>query len=95
MIYTNRNRAFVDGFLCFGFVCVDVQVALKRQQAVEDAIALRLASNETGKSIDSLPPGKIYGMTITEPCEDPQPKEKIVQKETIKNGKIRISLIQI
>lgn len=43
------------------------QVALKRQQAVEDAIALRLASTETGKAMDSLPPGKIYGMTVTEP----------------------------
>lgn len=43
------------------------QVALKRQQAVEDAIALRLASTETGKSMDSLPPGKIFGMTVTEP----------------------------
>lgn len=44
-----------------------LQVALKRQQAVEDAIALRLASTETGKALDSLPPGKIFGMTITEP----------------------------
>lgn len=44
-----------------------MQVALKRQQAVEDAIALRLASTESGKSLDSLPPGKIFGMTITEP----------------------------
>jgi hypothetical protein len=39
---------------------------LKRQQAVEDAIALRLASNETGKALESLPPGKIFGMKITE-----------------------------
>ncbi|KAG5670584.1 hypothetical protein PVAND_000836 [Polypedilum vanderplanki] len=46
------------------------QVALKRQQAVEDAIALRLASNETGKQLDSLPPGKIYGMKVTEPKPD-------------------------
>lgn len=51
----------------FGFS----QVALKRQQAVEDAIAMRLASNETGKSIEMLPPGKIYGMSVTEPCEAP------------------------
>lgn len=48
------------------------QVALKRQQAVEDAIALRLASNETGKSMESLPPGKIFGMTVTEPKPDSQ-----------------------
>lgn len=42
-------------------------MALKRQQAVEDAIALRLASNETGKSLETLPPGKIFGMKVTEP----------------------------
>jgi hypothetical protein len=46
------------------------QVALKRQQAVEDAIALRLASNETGKQLETLPPGKIYGMKVTEPRPD-------------------------
>ncbi|XP_058117347.1 doublesex- and mab-3-related transcription factor dmd-4 [Anopheles ziemanni] len=49
------------------------QVALKRQQAVEDAIALRLASTETGTQLEALPPGKIYGMTVTEPCPSPSP----------------------
>lgn len=44
---------------------------MKRQQAVEDAIALRLVSNETGKRIDTLPPGKIFGMSITGPCTAP------------------------
>lgn len=44
-----------------------MQVALKRQQAVEDAIALRLAANETGTELKTLPPGQIYGMTVTEP----------------------------
>ena len=53
-------------------ICFLNQVALKRQQAVEDAIALRLASNETGKSLDSLPPGKIFGMTVTEPKPNTQ-----------------------
>lgn len=48
-----------------------LQVALKRQQAVEDAIAMRLVSNETGKTIDALPPGKIFGMSISEPCNAP------------------------
>lgn len=47
-------------------------MALKRQQAVEDAIALRLASNEAGKSLEALPPGKIYGMKVTEPKVDTQ-----------------------
>lgn len=32
---------------------------------------MRLASNEAGKSIESLPPGKIYGMSVTKPCETP------------------------
>lgn len=41
-------------------------MALKRQQAVEDAIALRLASNEMGKSLETLPPGKIFGMVQTD-----------------------------
>ena len=49
----------------------DLQVALKRQQAVEDAIAMRLVSNETGKPLNALPPGKIFGMSITEPCPTP------------------------
>ncbi|XP_059611014.1 doublesex- and mab-3-related transcription factor A2 [Phlebotomus argentipes] len=53
------------------------QVALKRQQAVEDAIALRLASNESGTSLDSLPPGKIFGMNVTEPRMTPPPKEAV------------------
>ncbi|XP_055617509.1 doublesex- and mab-3-related transcription factor dmd-4 isoform X2 [Toxorhynchites rutilus septentrionalis] len=48
------------------------QVALKRQQAVEDAIVLRLASTEMGTQLEALPPGKIYGMTVTEPCPSPQ-----------------------
>uniref|UniRef100_A0A336M6F7 CSON012823 protein n=1 Tax=Culicoides sonorensis TaxID=179676 RepID=A0A336M6F7_CULSO len=45
-------------------------VALKRQQAVEDAIALRLV-NESGTHLDQLPPGKIYGINVTEPCPSP------------------------
>ncbi|XP_030374269.1 doublesex- and mab-3-related transcription factor A2 [Scaptodrosophila lebanonensis] len=43
------------------------QVALKRQQAVEDAIALRLVATKTGRKIDALPPGNIFGLTVTEP----------------------------
>lgn len=54
---------------------VSYQVALKRQQAVEDAIALRLV-NETGTHLDQLPPGKIYGMTVTEPCPSPPMPQK-------------------
>lgn len=47
-----------------------LQVALKRQQAAEDAIALHLASAESGTTYDYLPPGRIYGMQITSPEPD-------------------------
>lgn len=46
-----------------------LQVALKRQQAVEDAIALRLVANKTGRQIDALPPGSIFGLSVTRPAE--------------------------
>ncbi|XP_052901704.1 doublesex- and mab-3-related transcription factor A2 [Anopheles moucheti] len=59
------------------------QVALKRQQAVEDAIALRLASTETGTQLESLPPGKIYGMTVTEPCPSPSPSSSTASVDVI------------
>ncbi|CAD7084361.1 unnamed protein product [Hermetia illucens] len=63
------------------------QVALKRQQAVEDAIALRLASKETGASLEALPPGKIFGMTVTEPCNTPPPSSPASSdKESIKSS---------
>ncbi|XP_030021603.1 doublesex- and mab-3-related transcription factor A2 [Manduca sexta] len=50
------------------------QVALKRQQAAEDKIALHLASVESGTSLEALPPGRIYGMRVTEPCPSPGPE---------------------
>ena len=37
---------------------------------MEDAIALRLASTESGEALESLPPGKIFGMKVTEPKPD-------------------------
>ncbi|XP_023240895.1 doublesex- and mab-3-related transcription factor A2-like [Centruroides sculpturatus] len=43
------------------------QVALKRQQAAEDAIAMGLRAVATGTSISYLPPGPIFGMAITDP----------------------------
>ncbi|XP_012144874.2 doublesex and mab-3 related transcription factor 3, truncated [Megachile rotundata] len=43
------------------------QVALKRQQAAEDAIALKMAKVATGQKLSRLPPGKIFGMSVTEP----------------------------
>ncbi|XP_049536484.1 doublesex- and mab-3-related transcription factor A2 [Anopheles darlingi] len=61
------------------------QVALKRQQAVEDAIALRLASTETGTQLEALPPGKIYGMTVTEPCPSPSPSSSTASVDITTN----------
>lgn len=43
------------------------EVALKRQQAAEDAIALKMAKVATGQKLDRLPLGKIFGMSVTEP----------------------------
>jgi hypothetical protein len=44
------------------------QVALKRQQATEDAIAMGLRAVATGASVRGyLPSGPIFGMPVTEP----------------------------
>lgn len=51
-------------------------MALKRQQAAEDAIALHLASAETGKPLDHLPPGRIFGMQVTSPEPEKTKKEE-------------------
>ncbi|XP_028967051.1 doublesex- and mab-3-related transcription factor 3a-like [Galendromus occidentalis] len=40
------------------------QVALKRQQAAEDAIALGLRAVATGSSLEYLPPGPIFGLPL-------------------------------
>ncbi|XP_030565952.1 uncharacterized protein LOC115766232 [Drosophila novamexicana] len=73
-------------------------VALKRQQAVEDAIALRLVANKTGRKIDALPPGSIFGLTVTQPKDQAaaahspqeapeqqqqQPKPVVAEPETL------------
>lgn len=55
----------------FKYLIYFLQVALKRQQAAEDAIALHLASVENGTNYEYLPPGRIYGMQVTSPCPDP------------------------
>ncbi|XP_058803529.1 doublesex- and mab-3-related transcription factor A2-like [Phymastichus coffea] len=56
------------------------QVALKRQQAAEDAIALSMAKVTTGTKLNRLPPGKIFGMTVTEP--DTVPKMNVDTSNT-------------
>ncbi|KAL1495086.1 hypothetical protein ABEB36_010560 [Hypothenemus hampei] len=65
------------------------QVALKRQQAAEDAIALHLASAESGTTYDYLPPGRIYGMQVTSPendhVDDPGSVEKLPENATSNN----------
>lgn len=43
------------------------QVALKRQQAAEDAIAMGLRAVATGSTFGYLPPGPIFGLHVTEP----------------------------
>ncbi|KDR14494.1 Doublesex- and mab-3-related transcription factor A2, partial [Zootermopsis nevadensis] len=48
------------------------QVALKRQQAAEDAIALGLTAVATGTQFGYLPPGPIFGMAITAPKSQDQ-----------------------
>jgi len=42
------------------FLCVFDQVALKRQQAAEDAIALGLRAMATGQQFGFLPPGPVF-----------------------------------
>ncbi|CAH2107279.1 unnamed protein product [Euphydryas editha] len=53
---------------------MSAEVALKRQQAAEDKIALHLASVESGTALEALPPGRIYGMRVTGPCPSPGPE---------------------
>lgn len=62
-------------------------MALKRQQAAEDAIALHLASAETGTSYDYLPPGRIYGMQVTSPEPDSKKLEDESSATTPTNNK--------
>ncbi|KAL1465847.1 hypothetical protein WDU94_005382 [Cyamophila willieti] len=59
------------------------QVALKRQQAAEDAIAIGLAAVATGTQYGYLPPGPIFGMSITDPKDEiPEKDESDVKPET-------------
>lgn len=76
-------------------------MALKRQQAAEDAIALHLASVENGTNYEYLPPGRIYGMQVTSPCPDPPnspeidtsdpPDEPVEPKSTQEKEEIIVS----
>ncbi|RWS10765.1 doublesex and mab-3 related transcription factor 3-like protein [Dinothrombium tinctorium] len=60
------------------------QVALKRQQAAEDAIAMGLRAVTTGKSAEGcLSPGPIFGMQVTEPLVEKE--EENENEETNEN----------
>lgn len=66
-----------------------LQVALKRQQAAEDAIALHLASAESGTTYEYLPPGRIFGMQVTSPEPDAVTSNSEIQS-TSEKGKEEI-----
>lgn len=52
-----------------------LKVALKRQQAAEDRIALHLAAAAGAlQQPTALPPGRIYGMTVTPPTQHDKPQ---------------------
>lgn len=59
-------------------------MALKRQQAAEDAIALGLRAVATGSTVQGyLPPGPIFGIPVTEPLDrDQASDEEIEIKDT-------------
>lgn len=58
-------------------------MALKRQQAVEDAIALRLVATKTGQSMECLPPGNIFD--LAENLKDLKSSNDKQQLETVED----------
>lgn len=64
------------------------QVALKRQQAAEDAIALGLASVTSGTKYGCLPQGPIFGMTV------PTSKSPAAKEETARSEENSTSTLQ-
>ena len=50
------------GYIYINLSTAVVQVALKRQQAAEDAIALNMRSVATGEAMHALPEGPIIGL---------------------------------
>lgn len=71
-------------------------MALKRQQAAEDAIALKMAKVATGQKLSRLPPGKIFGMAVTDPKsvgdnnkqENPPSKEDLGDEDSKKDDSL-------
>lgn len=59
------------------------KVALKRQQAAEDAIAMGLRAVATGAPMNTyLPPGPIFGIQVTEPLKSDNESENPVNNKT-------------
>ncbi|XP_050533612.1 doublesex- and mab-3-related transcription factor dmd-4-like isoform X2 [Daktulosphaira vitifoliae] len=65
------------------------QVALKRQQAAEDAIALGLATATTGTKYGCLPQGPIFGMTV------PASKSPASEEESDRTNDKQFTTLQI
>ena len=61
-----------------------MQVALKRQQAAEDAIALGIRAMATGESYNYLPPGPILGLPLAMQAQEHSNAERRIR------GKISI-----
>ena len=61
-------------------------MALKRQQAAEDAIALGLAAVATGTQYGFLPPGPIFGMAITAPKGRTSSPQEVLVGTVPRNG---------
>lgn len=74
-------------------------MALKRQQAAEDAIALKMAKVATGQKLNRLPPGKIFGMAVTEPKsavdtnKREDPKENVESEDSKKDNQCQDSSV--
>ncbi|CAH1714004.1 doublesex- and mab-3-related transcription factor A2-like [Aphis gossypii] len=66
------------------------QVALKRQQAAEDAIALGLASVTSGTKYGCLPQGPIFGMTVPT-SKSPDTKEETARPEENSAATLQVS----
>ena len=60
-------------------LCSFLQVALKRQQAAEDAIALGIRAMATGESYNYLPPGPILGLPLAMQAQEHSNAERRIR----------------
>lgn len=76
-LFTPQPQIFTSIFFYLKTKLYEIfQVALKRQQAAEDAIALGLAAVATGKQYGFLPQGPIFGFEVTDPKLTPEKPEE-------------------